>query len=341
MSNATFDDKTLQDFNDGFIQQRIGPVVFLAICLFFGVPGNVIVLIIYGRRCVRNVYRSIIWNLALADLIFCSFGITFDIARIFKYYSFTKRWICSMGVSMLVFGMIYSSHLLILLSVHRLRQVCMSLRPQMTQQSVKYWIIGCFLAAIIFTSPKPELQFHEQINFRNNITGHICPISSSQPSKYAVIYSYFSLLLFAFYAIILVVIYLTIGIRMYIHYQDRRRKSVNTIEENISSKMTKITLTVSIIFTLSYLPVFLLQITLPSIQADKLNYIQKAILRILEQCYVINHVANPFIYSIFDESFRKNFIRLVLCKFVKPKKTKTNVSESAVTASSVVLESMV
>lgn len=237
-----------------------------------------------------------------------------------------------MGVSMLVFGMIYSSHLLILLSVHRLRQVCMSLRPQMTQQSVKYWIIGCFLAAIIFTSPKPELQFHEQINFRNNITGHICPISSSQPSKYAVIYSYFSLLLFAFYAIILVVIYLTIGIRMYIHYQDRRRKSVNTIEENISSKMTKITLTVSIIFTLSYLP---------SIQADKLNYIQKAILRILEQCYVINHVANPFIYSIFDESFRKNFIRLVLCKFVKPKKTKTNVLESAVTASSVVLESMI
>ncbi|CAC5424428.1 unnamed protein product [Mytilus coruscus] len=341
MSNATFDDKTLQDISNDFIQKMIGPVVFLVICLFLGVPGNITVLVIYGRRYSTNVYRSIIWNLALADLMFCSFGITFDIARIFKYYSFKKRWICSMGVSLLVFGMLYSSHLLILPSVHRFRQVCMSLRPQMTQQSIKYWIIGCFLAAIIFTSPKPELQFHERINITNNITGHICPITSSRPSIYAVIYSYFLLLLFASYAVILVIIYLAIGIRMYIQYQDRRRKSLNTIEENISCKMTKITLTVSILFTLSYLPVFLFQITQQSIQEDKFSSVQITLLRIIEQCYVINHVANPFIYSIFDERFRKNFIQLVSMKFVKPEKMKTNVSASAVTASSVVLDSMI
>lgn len=92
---------------------------------------------------------------------------------------------------------------------------------------------------------------------------------------------------------------------MYIRYQERQRNRVNIIEENVSSRMTYITLTVSI-YTLSYLPVFFLQITLQSIQEDRLPSVQIAFMRIIEQSYVLNHVANPCIYSIFDERFRKN-----------------------------------
>lgn len=338
MTDETFAGSTLKDFNNEYLMKMIAPVVFLIICLLLGVFGNLTVLFIYGRKYSASVYRSIIWNLALADLMFCLFGITFDIARIFNYYTFKRQWICSICVSLLVLGIFYSSHLLILLSVHRFRQVCMSLGSQVTQQTVKFWIIGCFVTAIIVTSPKPALQFYEAVTFRNNVTGHTCPISSSNPSTNAVIYSYFSLVLFAFYTVILFVIYFAIGRRIYKQHKDKQRKSESATEEKIFSKMTKITLTVSVIFALSYFPVFLLQITLQSIHEDQLSSVEIACLRIVERCYVINHVANPFIYSVFDNRFRGHFKKLLSLKFRKPVETKTTVSATCDTSTSAVLE---
>lgn len=196
---------------------------------------------------------------------------------------------------------------------------------------VKFCII-CFFFAIIVTSPKPVLQFHKLVNFENNITGHICPSSSFKPSIFAVIYSYFALLFFILYVFILLIIYFVIGIKMYIRYKERQRKRVNTIEENVFSRMIYITLTVTIVFTLSYLTVFLLQITL---QEDRLSSVQIALMRIIEQSYILHHGAKPFIYSMFDERFRKNFCQLVSLKFLKPEK-KNNVSVSGIMATSVV-----
>jgi hypothetical protein len=58
-----------------------------------GIPGNLAVLIIYRHKYSKSVYRTIIWNLALTDLVFCTLTIPFNIGRLVRYYTFTELWV--------------------------------------------------------------------------------------------------------------------------------------------------------------------------------------------------------------------------------------------------------
>ncbi|XP_063409909.1 type-1 angiotensin II receptor A-like [Mytilus trossulus] len=325
MANSTL---TISDLNDEKFQKLLAPIVFLVITLTIGVPGNLTVLVIYGKKYAKSVHRTIVWNLAVADQVFCSIGIPFNIARIVHYYSFEGEWACVVFVVMLYFLLLYSTHLLVLLSIHRFRKICFPLRKQISVDNVNYWVIGCFAIAFILSAPHFGLSKYEEINVGYNLTGYSCAISLSNPSIYSTAFSYGFLSLFVFYTIVLIVIYSIIGRKLYIQHKRRLENHVtSSTQKAISSKMTKIAFAISMVFAVSYIPLFILQITEKTIDEDNLNTFQFAMLRIGERLYVVNHVANPFIYGLFDKRFKKHLKGLLTCNW-RRNETKGSTRES-------------
>lgn len=309
---------TVKDLEDERFRKLLAPSIYLIILMVIGIPGNLTVLIIFGREYTKSVYQTIVWNIALCDQIFCMVCIPFNIARVIRYYSFEGKWVCVFFVTFIYFLIMYSTHLIMLLSLYRFRKICMPFKSQMTNNNVKYFIMICLVVALVLSSPQLALSKYEEISLKHNITGHSCAISLSNPSVSSIAFSYGFLTLFILYTVVLIVIYLTIGIKLYYHRQEKIRNEStpdNSRNKAISNKMTKIALTVSAVFGLSYIPVFVVQTTDKKIEEEYLSAFEFSALRIVERLYVINHVANPFIYGIFDKHFRLNLRRLIKMQF--------------------------
>ncbi|CAC5371448.1 HCRTR2 [Mytilus coruscus] len=329
MANLTM---TISDFEDEKFRNLLPPIVFIVITLIIGVPGNLVVLVIYGKKYVKSVHRTIVWNLAVADQIFCTIGIPFNIARIVHYYSFEGEWACVVFVVLLYFLLLYSTHLLLLLSIHRFRKICFPLRTQISLDNVNYWVIACFSIALILSAPHFGLSKYEKIKVGYNLTGFSCAISLSNPSIYSTAFSYGFLALFFVYTIVLIVIYSIIGRKLYKQHTGRIKKKItSSTQKAISSKMTKIAFAISIVFAVSYIPLFILQITEKMVDKDDLNTFQFAMLRIGERLYLVNHVANPFIYGIFDNQFKKHFKKLITCSWRHDETKSSNRDSTTVT----------
>ena len=307
MENITAVTLTLEDINDQEIRKLLAPIVYLAILMTVGIPGNLAVLIIYRHKYSKSVYRTIIWNLALTDLVFCTLTIPFNIGRLIRYYTFTELWICKLFTTTIVFFIMYSSHLLVTLSIHRFRQVCMPLGNQIGPHNVKYWIIGGACLAVFLDIPQCILQPLDHVQLAQNITGHICAVSF-HPSLFAEIYNGFMIFLFSLYSLVLFVLYILIGRRMYLQrkFKQYSKRSLSQSDE-VSSKITKIAITISAVFASSYVPLFVIKLLASLINQEELTSAQFAVLKIVERSYVINHVANPFIYAFYDSRFRREF----------------------------------
>ena len=305
--------KTIDELEEENFHKLFAPTIYLIILMIIGIPGNLTILIIYGRKNTKSVYRTIIFSLAIVDQTFCMVGIPFNIARIVDYYSFQGEWVCIIGVVVLYFMLVYSTHLLMLLSIHRFRKICFPLKKQMNKDNVNYFVLACFFIALVLSAPHFALPKYVEIDLGKNIKGYSCAISLAKPSIYSTITSYGFLTLFLLYTVILVLMYSLIGRRIYVQRKLQSETKTSTIDKTISSKMTKVAFAISVVFAVSYIPVFTIQITRKYIVEENLNGFTFALLKIGERLYVINHVANPFIYGVFDSQFKSHLKDLLPC----------------------------
>lgn len=313
MENGTEDIRVLSlgDFNDQEVRKLLAPIIYLAVLMTIGIPGNLIVMIIYRYKYSQSVYKTIIWNLALTDLLFCTITIPFNIGRLIHYYTFAELWVCKMFTTFIIVLILYSSHLLVTLSIHRFKQNCMPLRSQITPNNIQYWMIGGFCLAVVLDIPQGIMQPLDQVKVTQNITGHVCAVSYHF-SIYSKIYNGFLTFLFSVYSFILFILYTLIGRKMYLKRQRKhKRLHASSQADETSCKITKIAVTVSAVFALSYVPLFVIQLLVPVITQQELSSTQFAILKVCELSYVINHVANPFIYAFHDRHFRKQFVMMI------------------------------
>ena len=332
MANNTVDNLTLQELNDREIRKLVVPIVYLSILMVIGIPGNLTVLIIYRQKYSKSVYRTIIWNLALVDFVFCTLTFPFNIGRLIRYYTFTKLWVCKMFTTIIIFFVMGSSHLLVTLAIHRFRQVCMPLKKQITVLNVMYRMFGGFLLAVVLDIPQGILQPLDHENLGNNITGYVCAVSFHS-SIYEGIYNGFLICLFVSYTLILFILYILIGRRLYLQRKTKEGAVYkSTKSEEISSKITKIAVTVSAVFALSYVPLFVLKVVAGEIDQKELNVAEFAVLKVFERSYAFNHVANPFIYAFYDNRFRhklKMLFTVTCCR--NPINEQTKMDERSVT----------
>ncbi|CAC5382780.1 GHSR [Mytilus coruscus] len=291
MSNITVLDGqlTIDDFNHRVSDKLIAPLVFIILMLIIGIPGNAVVLIIYWRKYTKSVYRTIVWNLAVVDFSFCMIGIPFNINRVTQYYSFPAEWICVMFIVVTMTFLAYSSNLILLLSICRFRKICMPLKSQFTNKNIKYWVLVCFVIGFGCAAPQIFIPKFEAINLGHNLTGHTCAISLRNPSIYSVAYTYCAVTVFSSYTLALTILYSLIGWKVYRQRRKQVRESTS-LQNAISSKATKVALTISIVFAISYLPVWSIESVGKHLHEEKLDI-------------------------VFDNRFRQHIKRLVSFKW--------------------------
>lgn len=296
-------------------QSYFTSTVYLAITCIIGVSGNVVAVFIYGRTFETSVYRFIILNIAIVDLLFCGVGIPFNIIRTVRSSSFPGKWTCIMGVSIVTLLVLYSANLIMLLTVYRFRKVCMPMKLQVNFRSVKYLLVVCFLLAITLASPQMFLDKFEAITLERNATENTCVISLTDPTLLSTVYDSFCLAFFVTYTVIFIILYALIGKSIYNQNRKNKNMASNMNKKRKSHKTTKVAFAVSTIFAVSYIPVYIIQITTKYINQNSLSELELSLLRIAERLYVLNHIANPFVYSMFDNRFRHHFkIFLPYCR---------------------------
>lgn len=288
----------------------MAPLVYLGILCLIGIPGNICVLLIF-RKYRHGVYRSLILTIGIVDLLFCIIGVPFNMTRILFYYTFTFTSICQAFVGMIDFGIMVSTHLLLLLSFHRFRQVFSPLNWQIKASSVKYFIVACFVISLGLSAPQiAVLQPLEEIYLAENITGYICAVQWKGAPVYWRVYNFFLTGLFLAYTLIFIVIYSLIGRKIIMSQIERKSKAVSGNSHATSNKMTKISFTVCSVFALSYLPVFINELLSKHVDQSTFSSIQFSIFKIYERVYLLNHVVNCFIYTCFDNHYRKRLKQL-------------------------------
>lgn len=307
----------------------MAPLVYMGLLSVIGIPGNICVLMIF-RKYRRGVYRSLILTIGFVDFWFCLIGIPFNIIRILFYYKFTIAWICQVFVGVLDFGIILSTHLLLLLSIHRFRQVYLPMKWQIKQSNVKYFIISCIIISLALSTPQVAvLQPLEEAQLSDNVTGYICAVSWKDAPFYWTVYNFFLTSLFLFYSLILSIIYIMIGRKIILAHIKRKANAVNFHSNAASNKMTKIAFTVCVAFAISYLPLYTNELLTKQLDQSTLSDAEFAAFKIYERSYLINHVVNAFIYTLLDDQFRKrlrNLFLAILCmeKFDNTSETRSS-----------------
>lgn len=317
MANTT-EEYTLDELNSEIRRKLFAPLIYLLLLAVIGIPGNLFVFMIF-RTYKRNVYRTLILNIAIIDFSFCLIGIPFNIFRLLYYYTFKVTLVCQILAGMLDFGIMYSTHLLMLMAVHRYRQIFMPLKSQINTENVRYFIAASLIIGIALATPQiAVLQPLEKVQFQNNITGSICAVTWKDSPYYWKVYNFFLSGLFVTYAIVLFFIYGRIGRKIIVRriWRSKQRSSSSKGKPNdVSNRMTKIALAVSAVFILSYLPLYINEELTKLVNASELSPVQFAVFKIFERSYILNHVANPFVYACFDIRFRgKLLVILKSCR---------------------------
>lgn len=324
-------------------------VSFLGILILIGVPGNLLVLIVYGFKRGKNVQRTIILGLGLFDFLVCTISLPFEIFDLINDTTFQWKWICKIFRTFNFFVVFVSSSIIQLMTIERVRKICFPLRQQMTTTSVFVALVGVIALCAVVAVPNAFIRGIRTRRFAN-YTGYDCTIADEYIGTQLVLYYSMALLITALTNILLVTLqYLCIIRQVYKHnnfikkYHNktaetnvRRDKDASTIEiynrreesrsstnksnikpaqnkERNSNKSTLITVSISVFFILSYIPTLTESVLDGVYGEDEMKRIlPRGIKHLMQKMFAINHIVNPFIYGFFDDSFRKDCLNIVL-----------------------------
>lgn len=232
----SYSNKTLQEYNDEEANRRLIPVIYLGLLMLIGIPGNLIVLIVYPSRFPKTTHRMFITGLAVADILVCVVTLPFEITEMRLQYTFYNSWCCKFFRACNTLFALSSIFILMGLSGDRFRRVCTPLKVQMTSRHATIYIIFCVVLAVIFSWPNFFISGIRLVNLGNNVTGHDCSLSDQfAKTKYPTLYGGTLFLVFIICMISLIVLYSLIGRQIVKHFQFKRRFSRSSTSKSTSS----------------------------------------------------------------------------------------------------------
>ena len=232
----SYSNKTLQEYNDEEANRRLIPVIYLGLLMLIGIPGNLIVLIVYPSRFPRSTHRMFITGLAVADILVCVVTLPFEITEMRFQYTFYNSWCCKFFRACNNLFALSSIFILMGLSGDRYRRVCTPLKVQMTSRHATIYIIFCVVLAVIFSWPNFFISGIRLVNLGNNVTGYDCSLSDQfAKTKYPTLYGGTLFLVFIICMISLIVLYSLIGRQILKHFQFRRKFSRSSTSKSTSS----------------------------------------------------------------------------------------------------------
>ena len=312
----TFTTMTSTDitWNSDFVNcWRISLLVLHVIIFIISTVGNGLVcFVILRRRTMKSVVNYLILNLAIADLIFTCICIPFDIPvqhmnYVWPYGAFLCKLIYPVQTQTL-FASVYT---LVALSMTRYWAVVHPLKRQLTTERVKWVILIIWVVSFIPVTPYVAM-------LRLNQTTLTCEENWNESSSRK---AYTLSLFFLQYVIPLAVISCAhIAITLELKRSVSREKSIlRRIQIEEARKVSRMLITVTLIFAACVLPVNILWLWLDFGAADKHFIYFWEFLAFGNIIVFSNSALNPICYTMVNEAYRQE-IRQVLCNCLKKRK---------------------
>ncbi|XP_063431121.1 neuropeptide receptor 15-like [Mytilus trossulus] len=296
-----------------------------------GIFGNVLVIcvILLDRKMRQSVTNIFIMNLAIADLLIMLFGIPEIVQFRLNRGWLLGRVLCKINRYILVVSLYCSVLSLVSVCVERFVAIVHPIKAQIVCNRRKnilavgvIWMISCAcgIPTVLYNEVKLMIP-HADISF--------CITIFPNHQLDNIIFKFLEFTFYYFIPVcIQIVLYAIIGRRLYastdeLHTKFQMRKELNRktdrAAETIKARKGVVKMLVAsvIVYTLCYAPP---QILLFYNTLSKTRFHETWSFQVFVNIIAyVNSAANPVLYSIFSQNFRRNFKRCLFCMCIKYK----------------------
>lgn len=206
---------TIEDLNALETDKRTSAIVYLSVVMSFGIPGNLLVIIVYFGSLKRRqgTHWMFIRALAITDFLVCTIAIPFELFQQTHQLTFYSELGCKFFRAMSIHLSLMSSLLLVSMSANRLRRVCQPLKSQLTPRLTAVTIGIVVAVGVLFSWPEAALSGISEYKMKGyNLTGYDCSFSDRfEGTDYTTIYSTLLLTVYLSCMVSLVIMYSIVG----------------------------------------------------------------------------------------------------------------------------------
>ncbi|XP_059169960.1 uncharacterized protein LOC131951635 [Physella acuta] len=213
------------DEENSEVVKKLPTYILLAILMLVGLPGNALVILVYGFRFPPSTTKSFIMAMASFDLLNCLLGMPFEMVDLRKDIDLDIPAACKVMRFLVSLSSCGSVTVLVVVAVDRFRRICQPFRKQMSVRQSKILVGLMVLFSFVFCSPALVL-YGKQTDYRLNHTVHECSIDDEyRGSILAAGYQY---LLGGTWVVCIIVLIVMYGfIIVNIHNQKKRRRTLS------------------------------------------------------------------------------------------------------------------
>ena len=333
MSNVS-GDSLLDAWNQELSRTLLPTSVFLILCIVVGVVGNSLVIAIYSLKLRGAKERYFIPYLALVDLLAVCETAGFNVSYNFRTVNYDNKELCRWSWFFGYLTSVMSIFILLVIAIQRYLKICKPFAKQMTLKWKRVAMLCTFIGAVVITAPIPVTYGLDPVySERFNVTGSACRRLTQENRSLSLVHAIICNVIVAGVVWALIILYTLIGRTIYTQMKQwkTQESSGNAIqmdnmpdETNNSSmskrnkktmfKITLMFMLISVIFIVSFSPkvvIFILE-CLNDRFWDSLPPETRLLVRFFDVIFVINNIANPFVYAFLDVKFSQQ-LRQIFC----------------------------
>ncbi|XP_021348555.1 cholecystokinin receptor type A-like [Mizuhopecten yessoensis] len=192
-------------------------IVYIVILMVSGLVGNLVVLYVYTFRFRRSSSRTFILCLAILDTLTCLFGMPYHIIDMTHAYTFYNVVACKTLSYIMALSLLCSIYVLVLIAIDRYRKICKPFKKQISDIGTKTASALAVVLAAICSTPNIFLYGHATIELPGtHVRGVECFIADIYTETvWPMIYNVFLFIIFVGCTLILSVLYVLVGLKIW------------------------------------------------------------------------------------------------------------------------------
>ena len=239
--NGTYFDTTslhLETFNDEIFTSYLPAVIYTAVLMMVGTPGNAIVIYIYRFKWRRCTSRVFIISLAILDFINCISTLPMEIYIMRYSVMLDIPLVCKMSRCLTYTMNSASAMILVGIAVDRFKRICKPFTPAFSVVNSKHICIASVFISVGITWPALVLYGTRDIQI-GTITGKSCLVenrfdSTTYPNIYFIFMGLMTIVIFT----TLSLLYYFVGVQIY-KRRDFKQKRCSRVEMIVEEDSTE------------------------------------------------------------------------------------------------------
>ena len=239
-TNFQFDTNSLhlETFNDEIFTTYLPAVIYTAVLMMVGTPGNAIVIYIYRFKWRRCTSRVFIISLAILDFINCISTLPMEIYIMRYSVMLDIPLVCKLSRCLTYTMNSASAMILVGIAVDRFKRICKPFTPAFSVVNSKHICIGSVFISVGITWPALVLYGTREIQI-GTITGKSCLVenrfdSTPYPNIYFICMGSMTIVIFT----TLSVLYYFVGVQIY-KRRDFKQKRCSRVEMIVEEDSTE------------------------------------------------------------------------------------------------------